>query len=60
MIGAPGRSQAVYSSEVIRQARILPDPLWGKSVRGSPGRWRKGPGRLVRMLGTLGRSGALN
>jgi hypothetical protein len=60
MIGAPGRSRAVYSAEVIRQARIPPDLLWGKSVRGLAGPVAKGPRRLVRMLGTLGRSGALN
>jgi hypothetical protein len=48
-----------YSAEEIRRARILPDLPWGRSVRGLPGTWRKGPRRLGARAGTHGRSGAL-
>jgi hypothetical protein len=34
--------QLGYSAEEIRRARILPDLLWGRSVRGLPGTWRTG------------------
>ena len=43
--------RAVYSAEMIRQARILPDLLWARSVRGLPGTWRRGRGGWVAHAG---------
>ena len=50
--------RAVYSSQVIRQARILPDRPRGQGARACLA-GGEGPQRLVRLLGTRGRSGAL-